>query len=204
MRRVGRIAQHIEKYKHSIKNSCAVHKVQLFIGNKYNIVASDRKIVRRGMLRCRMANRIGPENQFIFFLFNDVLIWTSEDGKLQNQVELRYCELFPPNEGAIQGNRILLKFGEKAEETIMLKCISQQETEEWRYALESEINAMRSVWPSSGLTASNKGRKPFLPLPDIQVSDSTESKAIMLSDYNTATAEVFTNEIGGLRSKEPE
>jgi len=200
-RRIARIAKHIERYKHSIKNSCEVHKVQLFIGDSYKIVSHDRKIVRRGVLRCKSSDGIVGEKEFIFFLFNDVLIWTTEEGQLQNQVELRYCEIFPPDDGDDQERQLLLKFGPKSEENIILMSESKMEMDAWRHALKTEINSRRSVWSATPplSPAASKGMKPFRPLPNIEISYSEETKARNLS------ADDFTNiRVGGLRSKDAE
>merc|ERR1719320_1164470 len=54
-RRIGRLANYIEKYKYGIYNKNEMNKVQRFLKDQSNVLAPDRFIVRRGMMTRRVS-----------------------------------------------------------------------------------------------------------------------------------------------------
>ena len=92
-RRVGRIAEYIDAYRHAITNRNEMNMVQVLLGKQCNILGNKRRIIRRGIITRRTSGWTSRKTEYIFFLFSDIFLWTSRKGKLKNAVYLVNCEL---------------------------------------------------------------------------------------------------------------
>jgi len=138
MRRIGRIADHVDKYRHDILNQCEMNKIQTFMGRQCDILSPNRRLVRRGMLIRRKVGWAGRKRTYIFFLFNDCLLWANQKGELQNLVQLRVCEVFPST-GIDKERKFNIVVRNPRPKTILLECITMRQRSAWYRALERTI-----------------------------------------------------------------
>jgi len=84
--------------------------------------------------------------QYVFFLFNDILLWTTKKGTFQNVVALESCEVLPWKDR----NNIELKFKIVARssagiKTLYLECKTRRQKNDWLSAIEAAItNSQKS------------------------------------------------------------
>jgi len=142
-RRIGRIVDWIEMYKHTIINRNEMNKVQQFLDKQCTIISPNRRIVRRGLMTRRTTTWPVRNKHYVFFLFNDVLLWTTRKGELQNLVFLRDSEIKPSTSKTNQK----LKFEVIADgrqyqyhKHLKLECKEIRQRNEWYNAIEKEIN----------------------------------------------------------------
>jgi len=140
-RRIGRIARYIEEYKYGISNRHEMNKVQCFLGNKCDILNPTRRIVRRGMMIRRTTGWMSRNKHYIFFLFNDVLLWTTRKGELLNVVQLRKCELFESDSKSYPAKKfkVIVNMEKNKKKILLLECEYKRQRDEWYAALEDGI-----------------------------------------------------------------
>jgi hypothetical protein len=162
-RRLGRIAKYVELYKERIENACEFNRVLHFIGDQCDLLLSRRRFLRRGEIIRRTTGWKARNKRYIFFLFNDVLLWTTLKGELQNVVKLRKCRVLP-SEAKIEPHRkfkvVVDELGKKRK-VLLLEFESQPKRDDW-FALLETIIAKRNfsrvddfqLWdnPISGVT----------------------------------------------------
>jgi len=140
-RRLGRIAKYVELYKERIENTCEFNRVQHFIGDQYDLLLSRRRFLHRGEITRRTTSWKARNKSYTFFLFNDVLLWTTLKGELQNVVKLRKCRVLP-SEAKIEPHRkfkvVVDELGKKRK-VLRLELESQQERDNWFALLERAI-----------------------------------------------------------------
>jgi len=139
-RRIGRVASYIEKYKYGISNQNEMNKVQRFLGDQCDILAPERAIVRRGMMMSRCGGWTVRSKKQVFFLFNDMLLWTNKNGSLQNAVHLSTCEVIPSCAKNNPERKFEILFSGKRPKTIKLECESMKERNEWYNAVGTTIS----------------------------------------------------------------
>jgi len=156
-RRIGRIVDWIEMYKHTIINRNEMNKVQQFLDKQCTIISPNRRIVRRGLMIRRTTTWPVRNKHYVFFLFNDVLLWTTRKGELQNLVFLRDSEIKPSTSKTNQK----LKFEVIADgrqyqyhKHLKLECREIRQRNEWYNAIEKEITL------SKKLMTTDKASKP--------------------------------------------
>jgi len=139
-RRIGRVATYIEKYKYGICNRNEMNKVQRFLNDQCDILAPDRSIIRRGMMIRRTSGWTARNKHYVFFLFSDMLLWTTKNGILQNALQLRSCEVMPSKAktNAIRKFEVHKK-GHKPK-TLLLECGNVTERNDWYAAMKKTIS----------------------------------------------------------------
>jgi len=142
-RRIGRVAAYIEKYKYGISNQNEMNKVQRFLGDQCDILAPDRAIIRRGMMMSRNASWTARNKRQVFFLFNDMLLWTNKNGTLQNAVHLSICEAIPSCAKNNPERKFEILYRGKRPKTIKLECEGVEERNDWYSAVERTIVAAK-------------------------------------------------------------
>jgi len=144
-RRIGRIAKYIEEYKYSISNRNEMNKVQCFLGKKCDILSPTRRIVRRGMIIRRTTGWMSRNKHYIFFLFNDVLLWTTRKGELLNVVPLRKCELFESDSknSPAKKFKVVVNLHRNKQKILLLECEYKRQRDDWYAALETGIKAAK-------------------------------------------------------------
>jgi len=140
VRRIGRVADYIGKYRHGIINKGEMNRVQQYLGKQCNILSSKRSIVRRGLMIRRTTGWAARNKNYHFFLFNDVLLWTTKTGFLQNVVQLKYGELLPSESKTNVERKFRMDIitGQKTK-TLLLECISERQRDCWYNALANAI-----------------------------------------------------------------
>jgi len=142
-RRIGRVAAYIEKYRYGIRNQNEMNKVQKFLRDQCDILSPDRAIVRRGMMIRRSSGWTGRKKRYVFFLFNDMLLWTSKNGRLQNAIQLRYCEVIPSSSQNNAASKFSVVYRGEKSKTIKLECVMIRERNDWYAALKRTITAAK-------------------------------------------------------------
>jgi len=138
-RRIGRVANYIEKYKYGIYNRNEMNKIQKFLNHQCDIFAPNRRIVRRGLITQKTSGWPSRSKDFIFFLFNDILIWTNTKGVLQNMVPLRICVVFPSDSKSNPKSKFKLIVKHDKQIDLRLECENQEQRDEWCAAINRKI-----------------------------------------------------------------
>jgi len=153
-RRIGRVADYIGRHKGGILNRNEMNKVQQFLSKQCNILTEKRRIIRRGLMIRRTTSWPVRKKHYIFFLFSDVLLWTTRVGFLQNVVRLQDCEVMdsesktsPNRKFKIVSNRV-----NKVQKVLLLECNLERQRNEWFNAVKQAIkNARQNSLPKSGV-----------------------------------------------------
>jgi hypothetical protein len=144
-RRIGRIAKYVNEYKQGIFNRNEMNKVQCFLGKQYDILSPTRRIVRRGMIMRRTTGWMSRNKHWIFFLFNDVLLWTTRKGELLNVVQLRNCSLYASDCKSCPAKKfkVIVNMERNNRKILDLECKCKRQRDEWYSALEIGIQAAK-------------------------------------------------------------
>jgi len=146
-RRLGRVAKYIEKYRHGVINRSEMNRVQQYLGNQCYIISPQRSIVRRGVITRRTTGWTARNKKYHFFLFTDVLLWTSKSGILRKVVKLSTCKLCPSDSRYEKDRkfRILIDMKDqnpKAKNEVKvlhLECQTEKQRDTWYRSLEDAI-----------------------------------------------------------------
>jgi len=149
-RRIGRVVEYIEKYKHGIINKSEINKVQEFLRNDYPIAARKRQIIRRGLMTRCFTGWATRKKRFVFFLFNDVFFWTSRKGEMLSVLLLRNCELMNSDskKNPLRRFKIVYKDGMK-KKILDLECSSERQRKQWFHAISKAISMVKMVHEQS-------------------------------------------------------
>jgi len=139
-RRIARVSAHIEKYKYGICNQNEMNKVQKFLRDQCDILTPERAIVRRGMMTRRSGWR---KKHYVFFLFNDILLWTNRNGILQNALQLRSCEVMPSSAKNYAQRKFEVVYRGEKHKTLRLECVKVNERNDWYEAIKRTITAAK-------------------------------------------------------------
>jgi len=179
-RRIGRVSNYIEKYKYGICNQNEMNKVQKFLGDQCDILAPERAIVRRGMMIRRTSGWTGRNKHYVFFLFNDMLLWTNKNGILQNALQLRSCEVMPSSAKNYAHRKFEVVYRGEKHKTLKLECNRVKERNDWYEAIKRTITTAKvkysQAWSrSESLVGANYKEYPDnLSEEEIKVSDVPE------------------------------
>jgi len=140
-----------------IWNRNEMNKIQQFLGSQCDIIAPYRKIVRRGMMIRRTSGFTARNKHYIFFLFNDIFLWTSIRGHLHNLIHLHNCEVLPSDAKFDSERKFrIISRGDRFK-SLLLECESVKQRDEWYVAVESKIAEAKStsaeVWSKNEFTS---------------------------------------------------
>merc|ERR550534_1831538 len=108
----------------------------------------------------RSSGWTGRKKRHVFFLFNDMLLWTSKNGRLQNAIQLRYCEVMPSSSKNNAANKFTVVYRGERRKSIKLECVMIRERNEWYDSLKRTISAAKeSCKLAWSRTESNKFEK---------------------------------------------
>jgi len=138
-RRIGRISSYIKKYRSVINNMHEIYRVQIYLAGQVDIFADKRRLIRRGMIIRRTEGWTARNKQYVFFLFNDILLWTTKKGAFQNVVPLVKCEVLPWEARNNSKHKLKLIAREDRVKTLWLECKSQRQRNDWYGSLERAI-----------------------------------------------------------------
>jgi len=104
------------------------------------------------MMVQRKVGWTSSKKNYIFFLFNDSLLWANKRGVLQNVVDLKDCELLLSDDktDARRKFKIVVKKLPRAK-TLLFECLSIRQRNGWWKALEQSIAAtdeLSQMWQS--------------------------------------------------------
>jgi len=159
-RRMKRVSQYIEKYKHSILNKSEMNKVQLFLNKQCNIFAPERRILRRGMMVRRTVGWASRNKVYIFFLFSDVFLWTTKSGELQNVVMLRDCEVFDSDTKTNPECKLKVVSSGRKNKVLLLECKTKRQRDDWFEAIKEAINTATEAQALNQEKLQQQGEKP--------------------------------------------
>jgi len=139
-RRVGRVVEYINKYKPGIINKGEMNRVEVFVRDNWQITEPGRQIIRRGLMTRHFTGWSKRYKTFIFFLFNDVIFWTSMKGNVQNVLFLRNCELLDSDLKHNSKRKFkIVHQNEKKKRVFDLECSTEQQREHWFEVLGNAI-----------------------------------------------------------------
>jgi len=144
-RRINRVFNYIEKYKHGLANRSEMNKVQLFLNKQCNIFAPERRILRRGMMVRRTLGWASRKKVYIFFLFNDVLLWTTKSGELQNVVMLRDCDVVCSDAKTNPNRKLKVVSSGRKNKVLLLECASEKQRNDWFDAIQEAITSAKAA-----------------------------------------------------------
>jgi len=193
-RRIGRVAAYIEKYKYGICNQNEMNQVQKFLSDQCDILAPDRAIVRRGLMIRRTSGWTARNKRYVFFLFNDMLLWTTRDGSLQNAVQLRNCEVMPSSAKQNPNKKFEVVYRGEKHKTLWLECASVSERNAWYEAVKRAITTAKEI--SSRAWSKNESLMSgsYKDYAD-EDSDGENKTAVDKSEDNNAKADQESSEI---------
>jgi len=186
-RRFGRLAGYIEKYKLGILNRSEMNKVQQFLGGQCDIFVPNRRIVRRGVMIRRTTTWPARNKRYIFFLFNDVLLWTTKSGELQNVLMLRECEVMETESKHNCSRKFKVIATGRKNKILHLECATERQRSEWFGAIETSISQEKAAFRKQDVGNTSEGKAPGFEgvadiAPAIQIKDTerfeVESKQI--------------------------
>jgi len=159
-RRIGRVAKYTEKYKYAIANRHEMNKVQQYLQRQCVIISPNRVIIRRGIMVRRTTGWKARNKTYFFFLFNDILLWTTKRRELQNIIQLEESEVMASNaKNDIERKFKIVTTGRK-NKTLLLECTSKSQRDEWYCAVEkaiavSKMRGQKRGWPKYLFTPTN-------------------------------------------------
>jgi len=144
VRRIGRIAKHIGAYKVGIKNMSEMNKAQRFFGKKNDILLPNRYILRKGKLICKVGGGVtARKNTYLFFLFNDALIFTTKMEDPPKVLKLWTCSVVKTSSRKF---KVLTKGVLKV---LNFQCASEAERDEWFDAIEKAADRAHKSSPQT-------------------------------------------------------
>lgn len=190
-RRFGRLVGYIEKYKLGIFNRSEMIKVQQFLGKQCDIFVPHRRIVRRGVMIRRTTGWPARNKRYIFFLFNDVLLWTTKSGELQNVLMLRECEIMETDSKHNCSRKFKVIATGRKNKILHLECATERQRNEWFNGIETSISQEKGAIRKQDAGNSSEGKSPgFEGVADI---------APLIPTKDTKWFEVDCKQIEGIR-----
>jgi len=175
-RRFEKLAMYIEKYKFGISNQIEMTRVQQFLSKQCHILIPSRRIVRRGTMIRRTSGWTAKNKHYIFFLFNDILLWALQTGTLRNVVILRECEVMETESLDNKNLKFKMVSTGNKNKVLHLECDTERQRNEWFNAIKTAIIREKEAFKGD----SNNDVDPVLieGLEDILKSTNTESTDI--------------------------
>jgi len=199
-RRIGRVAKYTEKYKYAIANRHEMNKVQQYLQRQCVIISPNRVIIRRGIMVRRTTGWKARNKTYFFFLFNDILLWTTKRRELQNIIQLEDSEVMASNaKNDIERKFKVVTTGRK-NKTLLLECTSKSQRDEWYSAVENAIavskkKGQKREWPKCLFSPKKTVENKFALTPgacemeDILKSDDVEYKDNDVEDSDSSRKE---------------
>jgi len=163
-RRIGRVVEYINKYKPGIINKGEMNRIEVFVRDSFQISAPGRQIIRRGLMTRHFTGWSKRNKTFIFFLFNDVIFWTSMKGNIQNVLFLKNCELLDSDLKHNSKRKLkIVHQNEKKKRIFDLECSTEQQRWHWFEVLGNAISRVKMNIKQS-ITSKLENKKPSVSL----------------------------------------
>merc|ERR1719233_246629 len=107
-----------------------------------------RRIVRRGLMIRRTTTWPARNKHYVFFLFNDVLLWTTRKGDLQNLVFLRDCEVRPSESKYNRARKFeVVAKGQRYKyyKLLKLECKDPQQRDQWYKVMTKQVALSKKI-----------------------------------------------------------
>lgn len=152
---LSKIAKVIETEKYDISNKNEMNKAQLFFGKGIDVLVTNRVILRRGMMAYKTKLVSLKKKMYMFFLFNDALVWSMKKNEDPNIVKLWSCSV-------VKSSGKKFKLQTKGQfKALNLECASEEDRDEWYDAVEAAIisatEAETSAWSNFKTTDESPG-----------------------------------------------
>merc|ERR550534_356977 len=145
LRKIGKIAKNIERYKFGIFNRNEMNKVQQFLGDQWNILHPMRRVIRRGTMVQQISGWTTKKKNYIFFLFNDLLVWTTNKGELTHIIQLRNWSLMISDAKHYSEKKFKLVSNQDKRKMLLLECSSKWQRDAWFTAVKIAMNAAKEL-----------------------------------------------------------
>jgi len=133
------VANYIGKYKHAISNMNEMNKVQQYLGKQITIISDSRRMIHRGTMTRRTTGFGSRNKKYIFFLFNDILLWTTRSGDLQNFVYLEDCDVMPSDAKRDSERKLRVVCRGKKWKRLLLECEIKRMRDDWYKSLTDTV-----------------------------------------------------------------
>jgi len=118
------IANVIKSNKWGISNKNEMNKAQLFFGKQIDVLLPYRVILRRGMMAYK-SGFTSRKKMYMFFLFNDALVWTMKKTEAPKILKLWSCSV-------VKNSSRKIKLETKGQFKVLnLECSSEGERDAW-------------------------------------------------------------------------
>jgi len=145
-RRIGRVASYIEKYRSVITNLHEIYRVQVWLGGKVNIIVEQRRIVKRGVMTSISKSWTARNKEYVFFLFNDILLWATKTGSFKNVLTVYSCEVRPEDGSSNLDRKFqLVSKREGMVKILHLACETPAQRDNWWNILKKTIAESKKV-----------------------------------------------------------
>jgi len=143
-RRIRRVALHVQKFRTVINNFYEMYRIQVYMSGQVNILVDKRRIIRRGMMIRRTGGWTARNKQYVFFLFNDLLLWSSKKGVFQNFVPLHSCKVMP-YQGINNSEKKFMVVSKTKDKVKMLflECKTWRQRNDWCLAIKKAIKTFK-------------------------------------------------------------
>jgi len=145
-RRITRVALNVQKLRSVINNFYEMYRIQVYLSGKVNILVDQRRIIRRGLMIRRTGGWTARNKQYVFFLFNDLLLWSSKKGVFQNFVPLHSCEVMP-YQGVNNSEKKFMVVSKTKDKVKMLflECKTWRQRNDWCVAIKKAIKSFKKL-----------------------------------------------------------
>lgn len=198
-RRIGRIANYIGKYKGGISNKNEMNKVQQFLSRQCNILAPKRLIIRRGPMFRRTTGWRARRKHYIFFLFSDLLIWTTRKGELKNVVRLRDCEVMESDSKTNPELKFtIISTGKnRVRKELLLECSSKKQRDEWFKTVQQEVQSSKRTRSTEEImTSSEKDFIKFLEMNPATIDTTPPPGSSNIVEETKGEDDKFSSNVG--------
>jgi len=145
LRKIGKIAKNVERYKYGIFNRNEMNKVQQFLGDQWKILHPMRRVIRRGTMVQQISGWTTKKKNYIFFLFNDLLVWTTTKGVLRHIIQLRKWSLVISDAKHYSEKKFKLVSKQDRRKTLLLECSSKWQRDAWFTAIKIAMKAAKEL-----------------------------------------------------------
>jgi len=126
-----------------------MNKAQQWLGKQCSIYSKGRVLLRQGNVNCRTKGWTARSKISIFFLFNDILLWTSKKGELQSVNLIKNCNVRPSDSKIYPEKKFHVIFLDNKTRTLIVECNNKEDRDEWYNAIFKAVLEANSV-PKEG------------------------------------------------------
>jgi hypothetical protein len=161
--KIESIASHVNESKRHVENMSKLLDIQNRLqDNKFVLFKPDRRLLREGMLKrlkedyvlSDSSNRPAAEHEMVdqlFFLFNDLLLWTTPTFDITGSVELSKLSCLPNQVASMQNTLSLQVRGKPYSADMVFLCKDAEEHDQWLRFLDAAIHTANELVANPGV-----------------------------------------------------